>query len=82
MLDDIIVAITKYISAKILKKVENNLKSDDPLISSGIVGSFDLVDLALFVEDTYGVVVEDTELNAETFDTARQLAGLILDRQP
>jgi acyl carrier protein len=81
MLDDIIAEITKYVSAEILKKVENNLKSDDPLISSGIVGSFDLMDLALFVEDTYGVEIDDTELNAETFDTPKQLAGIILDRQ-
>ncbi|MCJ7623876.1 MAG: acyl carrier protein [Anaerolineaceae bacterium] len=81
MLDDISVKITKYISSKILKKVENNLKPDDPLITSGIVGSFDLMDLALFVEDTYGVVIDDTELNSDTFDTAKQLAVMIRDRQ-
>ena len=79
-MEEIYEAITKYISAEILNKVENNLKPDDALISSGIVDSFNLVDLALFVEDTYSVVIDDTELNTDTFDTARQLAEIINER--
>jgi acyl carrier protein len=46
-----------------------------------LVDSFSLVDLALFIEDSFGVHVDDTELNADTFDTIQQLAGLIRDRQ-
>jgi RNA polymerase sigma-B factor len=43
--------------------------------------SFSLVDLALLVEDDFGVRIEDTELNAETFDTLNQLARLIAQRK-
>jgi len=39
------------------------------------------MDLALFIEDTFGVRVEDTELNAETFDNLNQLAALISSRK-
>jgi acyl carrier protein len=39
------------------------------------------MDLALFVEDTFGVKIEDTELNADTFDSLNQLADLIKSRQ-
>jgi acyl carrier protein len=38
------------------------------------------VDLSLFVEDTWNVIIDDTELNAETFDTLEQLAALIAER--
>jgi acyl carrier protein len=51
------------------------------LISSGLIDSFSLVDLALFVEDTFGVHLDDAELNAETFDTLAQLAALVESRQ-
>jgi acyl carrier protein len=44
------------------------------------VDSFSLVDLALFVEDTFGVRIEDTELNVSTFDTLDQLAAIIQSR--
>ena len=39
------------------------------------------MDLALFVEDTFGVRIEDTELNAGTFDNLTQLASLIESRK-
>ena len=39
------------------------------------------MDVALYVEDTFGVRIEDTELNADTFDTLTQLAALIEARQ-
>jgi acyl carrier protein len=39
------------------------------------------MDLALFVEDAFGVRIEDTELNAQTFDTLNQLAALIESRK-
>jgi acyl carrier protein len=35
----------------------------------------------MIVEDLYGVRIDDTELNAETFDTLEQLAALISTRQ-
>ena len=80
MTDEIISRLTEFISKKILKKKENTLKPLDALLSSGLVDSFNLVDLALFVEDTWGVVIDDTELNANTFDTSLQLAELIQSR--
>jgi acyl carrier protein len=51
------------------------------LISGGLVDSFSLVDLALFIEENYGVRIDDTELNADTFDTLEQLAAIIEDRR-
>jgi acyl carrier protein len=39
------------------------------------------MDLALYVEDTFDVRIEDTELNAETFDNLNQLAALINSRR-
>ena len=80
MESEIITKLTQYISSEILKKSENKLDPDEALISSGLVDSFSLVDLALFVEDNFNVIIDDTELNADTFDTARQLAGLIQER--
>ena len=39
------------------------------------------MDLALYVEDTFGVRIEDTELNVNTFDNLTQLASLIESRK-
>jgi acyl carrier protein len=79
--DTIIPEIEKYIATQILKQPNRRISADEKLISTGLIDSFSLMDLALFVEDTFGVRIEDTELNANTFDNLTQLASLIESRK-
>jgi acyl carrier protein len=79
--DKIISELEKYIATQILKQPGRKIAADEPLISSGLIDSFSLMDLALFVEDTFGVRIEDTELNANIFDNMTQLASLIESRK-
>ena len=81
MNDSMISALEQYITSKILKQPNRKIKPDESLISGGLIDSFSLVDLALFVEDTFGVHIDDSELNAQTFDSLNQLAALIQSRQ-
>jgi len=74
--------ITGFISKEILKDPERHIKEDEPLISSGLIDSFGLVDLALYVEDTFGVRIEDVELTSSVFDTTQELVALISQRLP
>ena len=78
---DVIPPLAEYIAKEILKQPKRVIKPDEPIISSGLIDSFHLVDLGLFVEDQFGVKIDDTELNADTFDTLAQLADLIRQRQ-
>jgi acyl carrier protein len=80
-MEEIITKLNTYIVTQILKQPKRMLQPGEALISSGLVDSFSLVDLGLFVEDSFGVHIDDTELNAETFDTLEQLASLIISRQ-
>ncbi len=81
MTTEIITTLAKFIAEKILKQPNKVITADEALISSGLIDSFSLMDLALFIEDTFSVRVEDTELNAETFDNLTQLAALIASRK-
>lgn len=80
-MNEIIQKLNAYIAKDILKQPKRVITPDEKLISSGLVDSFSLVDLGLFIEDTFGVRIEDTELNADTFDSLEQLAALIQSRQ-
>lgn len=73
--------LATHITANVLKQPKRVIKDDEPIISSGLIDSFNLVDLALFIEDKFGVRIDDSELNAQTFDTLGQLADLIEQRQ-
>lgn len=81
MTSDLILRLSSYIASEILKQPGRQLDPQQVLISSGMIDSFHLVDLALFVEDQFGVHLDDTELNSSTFDTLEELAKLIHSRQ-
>ena len=81
MSTEVIGILTEYIADQILKQPGRQIDPDEALISSGMIDSFSLMDLALFVEDNFGVRIEDNELNADTFDSLEALVILISSRQ-
>jgi len=80
MTSEIKTKLEKYILTVIMKQPDREIRSEAALISSGVIDSFNLVDLALFIEDEFGVHIEDSELNASTFDNLNQLTDLIISR--
>ena len=79
-MDEIIDQLAEKIAKNILQDPKLELDPAEPLISTGVLDSFNLVDVALMVEDTWGVRIEDFELNADTFDSLEELAALIQSR--
>lgn len=81
MTENILPKLSEFVAKEILKQPDRQIGTDEALISGGLIDSFHLVDLALFVEEEFGVRIEDFELNADTFDTLAQLIALIQERQ-
>lgn len=73
--------LVAYISSIVDNKYAGVINLETPIISSGIIDSFELIDLALFVESEFNVEIRDTELSASTFDNISQLANIISIRQ-
>ncbi len=81
MSDDIQTTLAAYIAQKVLRQPNRVIEPDQPLLSSGLINSFSLIEMAMFIEETFHVRIEDFELNKDTFDTLTQLADLIHSRQ-
>jgi len=80
MTTEIIQTLSNFIAGQILKQPKRIIHPDEPIISNGLVDSFSLVDLSIFIEKIYKVYIDNTELNRETFDTLSQLSSLIQSR--
>ena len=80
MKSEINIKLAGFISVEILKQPNRTIDPQAALISSGLIDSFSLIDLALYVEDEFGVHIDDSELNASTFDSIDQLSDLIQTR--
>ena len=81
MQSDIATQLAQYIAKDILKQPKRQINGEMALISNGMIDSFHLVDLAIFIEEHFGVRIDDSELNKDTFDTLDQLVTLIEQRQ-
>jgi len=81
MSQEILNQLSHFIGDELLKQPDRIIQPDEALLTTGLIDSFHLVDLGLFVEDKFGVRIDDFELNASTFDTLNQLAALIEARK-
>lgn len=72
--------LSRKISSELLNHPGREISEKESLIKSGLIDSFKLVDLSILVEDTYGVLLDDSELNADVFDTLEELVALINSR--
>jgi acyl carrier protein len=81
MTSEIISQLGEWITTEIIRQPDRKIAAEEALISGGLIDSFSLVDLALHVEENFGVRIDDTELNSDTFDNLSQLADLIKSRQ-
>jgi acyl carrier protein len=77
MAESILEKLAEYIATDFLKQPGRIIAPDEPLLTSGLIDSFHLVDLSIFVENTFGVRIDDADLNASSFDTLNQLAAFI-----
>jgi acyl carrier protein len=74
------------IEAQIRQYVAQNLlfsdngfeyENDDSFLQEGIIDSVGVLELVLFVEETFGVNVNDQEITPDNFDSVNKLAGYI-----
>lgn len=50
---------------------------DDSFLESGIVDSMAVMELAMFVEETFNITVDDQEITPENFDSVNKLANYV-----
>lgn len=54
---------------------------DDSFLQNGIVDSTGMLELVAFLEDTYGLKIEDTELVPENLDSVTNVCNFIQRKQ-
>jgi methoxymalonate biosynthesis acyl carrier protein len=54
-----------------------DVPEDEPIIENGVLTSLQTVELVMFLEDRFGIMVEDEELDEENFGSINAIAGLV-----
>ncbi len=70
--------IKSYILENFLFTDDNGrLQDDTSFLEEGIVDSTGVLELVMFVEETFGTTVEDEEIVPENFDSVEQLTRYV-----
>ena len=69
--------LIEFIKSEFLNDPSEPITSDTRLISSGLIDSFSLVSLQVFIEKEFGKMVPAPRITAKSFDTVRQMVEII-----
>lgn len=59
----------------------NGLNDDDSLLEKGVIDSTGVLELITFIEETYGIKVNDEELIPENLDSISNVTNFIKRKQ-
>ena len=74
--------VRQYIAENFLFSDDGcSLPDDASFLEEGIVDSMGIMELVMFVEETFGVTIEDHEITPDNFDSVNKLAHYIHSKQ-
>lgn len=69
--------IRDFLLRELIRNPRIKLGDDDKVISGGLIDSFDLVQVGLFIEERFGFRPDDIDLTVEKMDTVRLMADYV-----
>lgn len=70
--------IRTYITHTLMRDAEYGLTDDEGIITGGLMDSFALAELAVYVESEFGVHLPDPELTVAKMDTLDQMVARVM----
>jgi acyl carrier protein len=71
-------SLRTFITKELIRDPAYALGDDEKIITGGLVDSFSLAELAVYVERAFGVYIPDPELTVAEMDTLDQIVARVL----
>lgn len=75
---DVRAKLRPYITRELIRDAAYPLTDSEGIISGGLMDSFALAELAVFVEGAFGVYIPDPDLTVSKMDTLDQIVARVL----
>ena len=69
--------IKTFITTILIHNPDYPLADDEALITSGLIDPMDLGKLTAFIEETFGVLIEEEEFTTEHIDTLQEITTIV-----
>jgi acyl carrier protein len=67
-----------FISRTLIRDPEYPLRDDEPIITAGLIDSFALAELAVFIEREWNVYIPDADLTVDRMNTLDQIVARVV----
>ena len=67
-----------FICRELIRNPNYPLRDDEPLVTGGLIDSFAIAQVGVFVEKAFKVYVPDTELTVENMDSVEKMAACVI----
>ncbi len=75
---EIVAQLRTFLCSELMQHPSYPLAEDEPLMSGGLIDSFCVAHIAVFIEHTWGVYIPDPELTVEGMDTLALIAARVM----
>ncbi len=69
--------VRRFIMENMKSELPADLTADYRLIDNGVLDSMAMFEVIAFIEESYGIQIDDEDLEADNFETTRAIAGLV-----
>lgn len=80
-MDDEMQNMAEQIRQEVESVMGIKINIDTEMVSQKLLDSINAIDLALALEDRFGIVIDTPEIKPENFETCRTLARFVLDKR-
>jgi len=74
--------LAAFIARELIRDPAYELNDDEGIITGGLMDSFALAELAVYIERQFGVYIPDTDLTVAQMDTLNQMAARVMRGVP
>ena len=71
-------ALRQFITTDLMRDPDYDLTDSEGIITGGLMDSFALAELAVFVESEFNVYIPDSDLTVAKMDTLNQMVARVL----
>lgn len=74
---DVAGSVREFVKAHVVLQQEDEIGSDESLLDSGLLDSAGLFELVSFLEERFGITIDDEELVPDNFETIDAIVAFV-----
>lgn len=77
-MDEVREKLRRFITHELMRDKKYQLKDDEGIITGGLIDSFSLAELGVYVEEEFDVFIPDPDLTVEKMNTLNQIYARVM----